>query len=746
MNTFTTNTTYAHTPQKDGHDKWHHLEDHLVATARQAALFARAFGCERAGFTLGIYHDLGKANPAFQEYLKACARGEQGKRIPHSVGGASYLWRTLLCNKPCDSTLAICALGHHGGLPSEADAITIGGKLHQWWHDLSNDRLKKLIRGALQNLPLKNPESLPNDNLRRELRLRMLFSALVDADFLDTEKHFDPKRFYARAQWTQPADLWPVFRANQLRMMWEGRKGHVNRVRRQIYFACIRTAIESPGLFRLTVPTGGGKTRSGLAFALKHANIHKQHGFRRVIIALPYTSIIDQNAQVYRQIFGSHFVLEHHSQMEIPEIDRQDESYLRQRLAAENWDSPLIVTTTVQLLESLFANKPSRCRKLHNIARSIIILDEVQTLPPELLEPTMDVLRALVDEYGVTIVFSTATQPALDKTPYLKSFENLNIREIVPNFESQFQVLERVEYQPVRHYATLAKLAGELAKPENSQGLVILNTRKHALALHADLQSYKAEGLYHLSTLLCSAHRKRVLREVTERLAGDKQLPVRLISTQVVEAGVDLDFPVVYRVIGPLDRIVQAAGRCDREGKRTAKGRKGRVVIFDFPDNASPPGAYKTGLEDAKTLLGRNPPKRLHDPKLYNEYFQMLFRDVNLDKKKIQPYRHDLNYPKVAEKYKLIEDTIPVVVPSYDNHEGGRRLKEHLENPSRDTWRKLMPFIINLSHRDLHRQEISECLTEVSPYLFRWDGSYDDITHRGIQNIVRDPADLYVGE
>lgn len=746
MNTFKGDDIFAHTPPKESHNQWHILEDHLIETARRAALFSRAFDCERAAFTLGIYHDLGKANPAFQEYLKACARGEQGEKTPHSVCGASYLWKILLRSQPSDASLAICTFGHHGGLPSEADTITQGGKLEQWWLDPSNARLKKLMWEVLQGVPLKTPESLPNDNLRRELRLRMLFSALVDADFLDTEKHFEPKHFFNRGQWTRPADLWPIFRANQLRMMWDGRKGHVNRVRRHIYFACIRSAAESPGIFRLTVPTGGGKTRSGLAFALQHANIHKKHGFRRVIIALPYTSIIDQNAQVYRDIFGNHFVLEHHSQVEIPEKDRQNESYLRQRLAAENWDFPLIVTTTVQLLESLFSNKPSRCRKLHNIARSIIILDEVQTLPPELLEPTMDVLRALVDEYGVTLVFSTATQPALDKTPYLKSFENLNIPEIVPNFETQFRVLQRVEYQPVREYATLAKLAEELAKPENSQVLVILNTRKHALALHAELQTYKADGLYHLSTLLCGAHRKRVLREITDRLADEKQLPVRLISTQVVEAGVDLDFPVVYRVIGPLDRIVQAAGRCDREGKRTASGRKGKVVIFDFPDNASPPDAYKTGLEDAKTLLGRNPPERLHDPKLYTEYFQMLFRDVNLDKKGIQPYRYNLNYPKVAEKYKLIEDTIPVVIPSYDNHEGELRLQEHLENPSRDTWRKLMPFIINLSHRDFHRQEIRECLTEVSPYLFRWDGSYDYTTHRGIQNIVRDPADLYVGE
>ncbi len=496
-------------------------------------------------------------------------------------------------------------------------------------------------------------------------------------------------------------------------------------------------------MYRFKISAGGGKTRSGLAFALSHAAAHRCHGFRRIIIALPYTSIIDQNARVYREIFGDHFVLEHHSQVDIPETDRQDETYLRQRLAAENWDFPLIVTTTVQLFESLFSNKPGRCRKLHNIARSILILDEVQTLPPELLEPTMDVLRALVDEYGVTLVLSTATQPAFDQTPYLKAFDGLDIQEIVKNYKLHFEKLDRVEYQPVRQYSSLSDLAEELLKSENCQALVILNTRKHALALHEELRQRGVNGLYHLSTLLCGAHRKDLLREITERLGSDNRLPVRLISTQVIEAGVDLDFPVVYRVMGPLDRIVQAAGRCNREAKRPEKGK---VVIFDFSENTSPPGAYKTGMDDAKTLLSRNTPERLHNPDLYTEYFQMLFRDVDLDKKGIQPYRRDLDYPRVAEKYKLIEDTLPVVIPTYGNHEGERRLQEHVKKPSRDTLRRLMPFVVNLGYRDLHREEIKECIEEVSPGLFRWIGGYDDKTHRGIQGIVRDPADLYVGD
>lgn len=404
------NEIYAHTPPKEAPHRWHMLEDHAIETARAAYAFARAFGSENAGFALGIFHDLGKANPAFQGYLNGCNEGKKLQSVPHAVCGASYLWKMLLLQNSPDTHMAMCAIGHHGGLGSQHSVVTAGGKLDQWWSDVGNKQLKERMQEALKSLPLKTPEPLPVDDLRRELRLRMLFSALVDADYINTEKHFDQKRSAVRGYWTRPADLWPIFRADQLRMMWSGRGSDINRIRKQIYFSCIQAGRQPPGVFRLTVPTGGGKTRSGLAFALSHAVAHRSRGFRRIIIALPYTSIIDQNARVYREIFGDHFVLEHHSQVEVPEENRQDEAYIRQLLAAQNWDFPLIVTTTVQLFESLFSNKPGRCRKLHNIAQSILILDEVQTLPPELLDPTMEVLRALVDEYGITLVLSTATQ------------------------------------------------------------------------------------------------------------------------------------------------------------------------------------------------------------------------------------------------------------------------------------------------------------------------------------------------
>lgn len=735
---------YAHTPSKDSFEKWHTLTNHLLETAKSASKFARVFGYEKAGFVLGLFHDLGKVNPKFQKYLLACNKGQKATKTTHSIQGSSFLWWLLLQQNKINVPLAICALGHHGGLDSQHKIITQNGKLYEWWKDKENDSIKKLMQDFLKNFSLVTPEKLPANELKQEFLLRMLFSALVDADFLDTEKHFNVSQSTLRTNSVRPTDLWAVFRAKQLKMMWQNRKDRLNKIRNKIYFSCLEAAKNQPGVFKLTVPTGGGKTLSGMAFALKHSVVNKTHGFQRIIIALPYTSIIDQNAKVYREIFGDNFVLEHQSQVEVKEEDDQDENYLRQRLASENWDYPIIVTTAVQLFESLFNNKPSRCRKLHNIAKSILILDEIQTLPPELVEPTMDILQTLVDDYGVTLVLSTATQPAFDSTPYLKVFNGIQITEIVRDYKTYFDNLKRVEYSPLKEFNSLDKLADEIAQQENSQSLTILNTRKHALKLMETLRERKVDGLYHLSTLLCGAHRKKILNEVTEKLNSNVTVSVRLISTQVVESGVDLDFPVVFRAIAPLDRIVQAAGRCNRNDKRNAKGR---VIIFNFPEQKSPSQTYKLGIENAGILLKRNDPERLHDPDLYTEFFQMIFRDIPLDKHNIQADRKELDFPIVAEKYKLIEDTVPVVIPTYNNNEGEKRLQNYLYKPSRETWRALMPYIVNLHYYDTQKEDIKECIVpvdETKTNLFKWIGTYDDKTHRGIRDIVRDPADLII--
>jgi len=736
---------YAHTPPDSKSDTWHFLEQHLLQTAKTASIFSKYFEYEKAGFVLGIFHDLGKVNPKFQDYLIACNERVKATKAPHSIQGSSFLWWLLLQQNKINLPLAMCTLGHHGGLDSQHKVIVQNGKLYEWWKDKKNISIKKLMQDFLKYFSLVTPEKLPDNALKQELLLRMLFSALVDADFLDTEKHFNVTQSILRTNPIHPKDLWPIFRATQLKMMWQNRNDKLNKIRNRIYFTCVDAAKNQPGVFRLTVPTGGGKTLSGMAFALKHSVVNKTHGFQRIIIALPYTSIIDQNAKVYREIFGDNFVLEHQSQVEVKEQDDQDENYLKQRLASENWDYPIIVTTTVQLFESLFNNKPSKCRKLHNIAKSILILDEVQTLPPELIETTIDVLRTLVDDYGVTLVLSTATQPAFDSTPYLKGFDGKNINEILSDYKTYFDILKRVKYSRLKEFNSLDELADEIAQQNNSQSLTILNTRKHALKLLEVLkEKHNVEGLYHLSTLLCGAHRKKILKEVFEKLSSSGTVPVRLISTQVVEAGVDLDFPVVLRAIAPLDRIVQAAGRCNRNDKRNAKGK---VIIFDFPEQRSPSQTYKIGIENAGILLKRNAPEKLHDPDLYTEFFQMMFKDVELDKHRIQSYRKELDFPVVAEKYKLIEDTVPVVITTYDNNEGERRLQNYIYKPSRETWRALMPYIVNLHYYDTQKEDIKECIVpieETKSNLFKWIGTYDDKTDRGIRDIVRDPADLII--
>ena len=730
----------AHTPRK-GTDEWHKLKPHLLSVAAMAARFARAFGADDLAFVAGLWHDLGKVNPQFQDYLDACDAGKFARSVPHAASGAAYSYRAMKDHVSGDDwvEVSLAILGHHAGLAEIGNATTT---LHTW---NNCELLSEMIELANTLPPAKRPSPPPPDT-RRELRLRMIFSALVDADYRDTENHFEPQKTHARGEWTRPADLWPIFRADQLRMMWNGRgSSAVNRVRRVIYHDCVRSAEFPPGVFRLTVPTGGGKTRSALAFALRHAVTHPQTGFRRIIVALPYTSIIDQTAREYRAIFGDRLVLEHHSQLEMPSREDQDELRLWHRLASENWDHPLIVTTTVQLFESLFHNRPSRCRKLHNIAGSILILDEVQTLPPELLAPTLDVLRDLVDNYQVTLVLCTATQPAFDQTPYLKAFDGIEIKEIVPEPERFFldDQMRRVEYEPVRWEQDLDELADELSSPNSSQVMAVFNTRKAALDMLERLLHRKADGVFHLSTSLCGAHRKRVLSEIKRRLNAYEPQPVRLVSTQVVEAGVDLDFPLVYRALGPLDRIVQAAGRCNREGRRPGNGR---VVIFDFDANRAPPGSYRIGLDDALTLLKRNSPDRLHHPQIHTEYFQSLFRDVNLDKEGIQPYRRSMNFPEVASRYKLIKDTVLVIVPEYDPRKVESRIRAHLKNPSRDTFRRLMPYTVNMRHDELKRADIRRHVEEMREGLYRWTGPYDKKTHRGLVGVMYDPADLIVSD
>jgi CRISPR-associated endonuclease/helicase Cas3 len=466
-------------------------------------------------------------------------------------------------------------------------------------------------------------------------------------------------------------------------------------------------------MFRLTVPTGGGKTLSAMGFALRHALVHD---LRRVIVAVPYTSITEQTAGVYRAAFGhDRAVLEHHSALDPEAVDEQTIDGLWARLAAENWDAPIVVTTTVQLFESLFARSTSKCRKLHRLAGSVIVLDEAQALPSHLLATILDGLRALVASYRVTVVLCTATQPALDDAPGFKGLAG--VREIAPDPPRLFAGLRRVDYElPQENEAWPWRRAAEEMRPER-QALAITNTIADALALFDALDDPES---FSLSTLLCGAHRRQVLGEVRRRLRAREACHV--VSTQVVEAGVDVDFPLVLRAVGPLDRIVQAAGRCNREGRL----RSGRVVVFRPAEGGVPSGPYKTGTQLSETILGESGAD-LHDPALYEEYFRRLFGLVNLDEQRIQDLRRSLRYEEVANRFRMIQDDMVDVVVEYDKR--AARLLDSVrseKHTSRQTFRALQPYMVSVRSSQLKKYQQRGLIEEVKPGLLRWLGEYDD--------------------
>jgi CRISPR-associated endonuclease/helicase Cas3 len=439
---------------------------------------------------------------------------------------------------------------------------------------------------------------------------------------------------------------------------------------------------------------------------------------------------------------GEDAVLEHHSAVK-PDEGNQEDARVRQaqaRLATQNWDAPLIVTTTIQLFESLFANRPSRCRKLHNVVKSVIVLDEVQTLPVALLTPILSVLKELCRQYQVSVVLCTATQPALEgSTPYLEGFPAGSVRDIIPKEKAveHFAALSRVNYTTPRQKWSWQEVARNVQ--QHDQALVILNTRKDALAVLDELLILKEDSghIFHLSTLLCGQHRREVLRQVRERLTAKQ--PCYLISTQVVEAGVDLDFPVVYRAIGPLDRIVQAAGRCNREGLRSEKGQ---VIIFCPEDGKVPPGEYRKAFEETSILLQREN-LNWDDPKIFENYFQRLYQGLNPDQHSVQPFREALDYPEVAARFKLIpDDTTPVVI-EYDQRSCQiiQRLRR-IGLRSGDV-KVLQPYLVNLRSKEF--RETEELRELLAPGIWLWQGNYHE--KKGIavgdEAIVRDPADLF---
>lgn len=723
----------------------------MERTAKAAGDSGAKFGAGEVARLAGLWHDIGKFNPEFQDYLRHCERAATAnepappKGVPHAAFGGRFA-------RGAYPPLMQIIYGHHAGL-QEIEQVK------QRMEDLAPDGVyEEVLRLARENLsgfgspeyPASLLEDPPRDRLQYEFLLRMLFSALVDADFVDTEAHFDPEKADARGRRSLTVtEMWEVFERDQTSSFSEvADTTPVNRVRSEVYKACVSAARRPPGIYRLSVPTGGGKTRSGMAFALRHA---VEHGMDRVIVAAPYTSIITQTAEVYRNIFGDEAVLEHHSAVrasreregfvgDAVEAERLHELQARARLATQNWDAPLVVTTTVQLFQSLFANRTSRCRKLHNITRSVIVLDEVQTLPAGLLAPIVSVLGELVRRYGASVVLCTATQPALDgSTPYLEGFES--VENIVPRERAahHFQGLRRVSYEIPKEEWSWEELAGRVEEEaESGSALIVLNARKDALAA-LDAIGDERPGLFHLSTLLCGAHRRDVLEEVRRRLHARE--PCVLVSTQVVEAGVDLDFPVVFRALGPLDRIVQAAGRCNREGNMPEGGR---VFVFSPEGGRIPPGEYDSAFQQTKVLLKQHP--NLHDPEIFRKYFSELYQVVSTDGEGIQELRERCDYPEVARKFRMIEDDTTPVIVQYAEKDGKLerdrvRMLDRIRSMGvllPGDHRRLQPYVVGL--RSWESSQFESSTEELAEGVKLWIGSYDKL--RGISAARYDPADL----
>ncbi len=725
------NPAIAHVKQ-DSSGQWqiHLLEEHLRDVAKLSEEMAFAFGGGEWARLAGLWHDLGKYRPAFQRYICSAsgydpdAHIEQG-RVDHSTAGAIHAVNKL---GSFGQVLAYLIAGHHAGLPDWSAAeggnasleqrLDNGRKLGFVEEAYSNDAPNELLNGKMPAAkPLGGREGF-------HLWMRMLFSCLVDADFLDTEAFMSPDKTQKRSKWPSFFELRKCLDEYMKIKLAKAGNTNVNKIRSEILQACRNAAVHKPGIFTLTVPTGGGKTLSAMAFAMEHA---VRHNKKRIIVAIPYTSIIEQTADEYRKIFAD-AVIEHHSN-----LDPEQET-AKSRLASENWDAPIVVTTNVQLFESLFAARTSRCRKLHNIVGSIIIIDEAQLLPPEFLQPVLDVLQLLTNHYGVSLVLSTATQPALATLidghgrTLLRGFDKT--QEIMPDVADLYRRLARVDVEKpsdLTERTSWENIAQEVSDLDSV--LIIVNTRRDCRTLFELLP----KGTIHLSGLMCGEHRSQVIAQIKQKLKEGEG--VRVVSTQLVEAGVDLDFPVVYRALAGLDSIAQAAGRCNREGRL----ERGRVVVF-VPPNAPPRGMLRQA-EQATVSVWHGWEANPLDHKLYSRYFEQYF-NVDKDKYGVIPLLTKdagdcvIQFRSAAEKFRIIDDsaTVQILVPFDDASE---KLLNSLSivGPKREIMRKLQRYCVTLYNLEFDKLKNLGAVEEVHPgiYALCASNAYDKVM--GLQTV-----------
>ena len=724
---------FAHSTDSADKSGWQLLSEHLAGVAKLAEDFASAFDADVWGVSAGRLHDAGKATSDFVKRL------EGGVKVDHSTFGA----RLAQANTgKLGLLLSYVIAGHHGGLPNGGEQE---GELH---YRLKHNKIPSdvsLLPEADIRQELVLPFRLDKDFCGFSLSffIRMIYSCLVDADFLDTEGFISPEKRAVRpvAEPEQMVTLKGALDTHLATLAAKAKPTKVNNIRQEILEHCRTRAGLPPQIFSLTVPTGGGKTLSSLAFALEHAVVNSQH---RVIYAIPFTSIIEQNAKVFQDVLGRDHVLEHHCNYK--EIDEPEESsYNRKRgLATENWDAPLVVTTNVQFFESLFSNKPSRCRKLHNIAGSVIVLDEAQAIPTEYLEPCLAALRELVDHYHCTVVLCTATQPALDNTKLRTALHD--VHEIIPNPQQYYEDLVRTQVHFIGKL-TDTELATKIDVEQ--QVLCIVPTKPQARTLYEQLG--ERDGTYHLSTNMYPEHRRRILDEIRARL--DAKQSCRVVSTSLVEAGVDLDFPVVYRAMTGLDSIAQAAGRCNREGKLNDKGKLGQVYVYE-PEKTPRMPWLKLRAARAEETLRNVGYANVLGLEAMQKYFKLFYDSQELDKKRIfsrlnPQLQKDLYFPfrEVAEEFRFIEDeTIGVIVPL---EPVAKKLMEELRHTDypRTTQRKLQQFSVALRSRDfvvLEKARAIEMVRGEFPVLINLKAYDEQVGLCCDEGEVWNPEDLQV--
>ncbi|MFN7288828.1 MAG: CRISPR-associated endonuclease Cas3'' [bacterium] len=725
---------YAHSLANESPERWETLAEHLTAVAERAAGFARPFGWAEAARAAGLLHDVGKASDAFQAYISRPHGDAGGPKGPdHSTAGAREAIEIF--PMPLGRMLATIIAGHHAGLD---DAVRLDQRFSPdsqiepyvgWRDDVTDLPAMAALRPTIPFKRSAHPE------FSQAFLTRMLFSCLVDADYLETEAFYDRVEGRVRQRGGHSGIAALRDRLRSFMATVDGKSNDaVSALRSRVLAAAMAKAEAPPGLFTLTVPTGGGKTLASLSFALEHA---ARHGLRRVIHVAPFTAIIEQTASVFRSALKTEDdVLEHHSNVDWPESDNDDEGggeRRKLRRATENWEVPVVVTTAVQFFESLFAARTARCRKLHNLTRSVIVLDEAQAMPLHLLRPCMAAIEELALNYGASVVLCTATQPALRvKDGFVGGFNIGEDREIAPDPRALYAALKRVRVEVLPDPQTDAAVVQRFG--ERDQMLCIVNSRAHARTLFEAIRHQP--GAIHLSTLMVPKHRREVLAELRRRVAVGEA--ARVVSTSLIEAGVDLDMPEVWRAVAGLDSIAQAAGRCNRNGLLPM----GRVVVFE-PAETKPPQALQAFWQATRPVL------RTHEDLLSLDAVGAYFRELYWQKgsealdaaevdgvvgvlRALKEGGREGRFPfrSIAAAFRLIEEVMePVVVPIDATAQALLRTIAAMERPLAHDLRRLQGYTVSIPRKARLDWLSKRALRAVHPALGESLLTFEDGSH-----------------